>query len=314
MNAEDVARLDFLVPDHEGSMGRFRNISISGDSWVLTRAACQPTDALPCHSLLNADFYTLIIYLQDSEQHDVWCDEMHLPGVSKFAGSIAIFDRRYDWHSVIRGPLDCAVLHVSKFALNQLAGVAIDRSIDLLDSPGRVDGVDEAVQHLALAIMPSLEQPRRTSELFTEQIIRMIFGHLVHTLWQPGARVAEGRNRLAAWQMRRAREVVDVNIRNRIGVQDLAAACRLSPSHFSYLFKRTNGISPHQWLIERRLEHAKNLLRTTNRTLVDVAFAAGFADQSHFTRVFSRHVMASPLAWRREHQLCNEPLLDARAS
>ena len=59
------------------------------------------------------------------------------------------------------------------------------------------------------------------------------------------------------------------------------------------------GIAPHNWLVARRVETAKDKLRDDRLTLLDVALACGFADQSHLTRVFTRMVGVTPGAWRR---------------
>jgi AraC family transcriptional regulator len=311
VNAEDIASLDFMVPDKEKQADSLSNRSIIGDSWMLTRTACGKLADLKCHSMRNADFYTVITYLHDSGHHDLCCDQQRLDVPMKLAGTTGIYDRQYDWRSIIQGPLDCVLIHFSKSALSHLAGFAIGQATELLDAPGRVGIVDPALQHLAMAIMPPREQSHSMSERFTEKIIQVVIGHLVCTHGHARTNDAMDRNRLAAWQMRRAREVVELNIRSRISVEDLSNTCRLSPSHFSFLFKRTNGVSPHQWLTACRIEHAKKLLKTTDQAIIDIAFAAGFADQSHFTRVFSQHVMASPSAWRREHKLCEGLLVGA---
>jgi helix-turn-helix protein len=62
---------------------------------------------------------------------------------------------------------------------------------------------------------------------------------------------------------------------------------------------------PHRWLMERRIEKAKQLLTDTTLSLAEIAIACGFADQSHFTRAFSRTAHSSPGAWRR--YLRNDP-------
>ena len=62
---------------------------------------------------------------------------------------------------------------------------------------------------------------------------------------------------------------------------------------------RTMGVAPHNWLLTRRVEVAKEKLRDDRLSLSDVALACGFTDQSHLTRVFTRMVGVSPGAWRR---------------
>jgi len=70
-------------------------------------------------------------------------------------------------------------------------------------------------------------------------------------------------------------------------------------SHFSRAFRRSVGAAPHNWLLMHRVEVAKVRLRGARLSLLDVALACGFADQSHLTKVFTRIVGISPGAWRR---------------
>jgi AraC-like DNA-binding protein len=59
------------------------------------------------------------------------------------------------------------------------------------------------------------------------------------------------------------------------------------------------GVAPHQWLIRRRVEAAREALEDPRLSLAEVALRCGFADQSHLTRLFSRIVGIGPGAWRR---------------
>ncbi len=99
---------------------------------------------------------------------------------------------------------------------------------------------------------------------------------------------------LAPWQTRRALQLMSSDLSGRFGLREAASACRISVGHFSYAFKQTIGSSPHQWLLARRIERATDLLLNTDQRLSEIALATGFADQSHFTRVFSRRMGAAP--------------------
>lgn len=104
---------------------------------------------------------------------------------------------------------------------------------------------------------------------------------------------------LAPWQARRAEAMMLAGLSGGITLADLAKACRLSPSYFGRSFKQTFNCPPHRWLITQRIEHAKNLITSTCLPLCEIAICAGFSDQSHFTRAFSKHMRSSPAAWRR---------------
>ncbi len=106
------------------------------------------------------------------------------------------------------------------------------------------------------------------------------------------------RGGLAPWQQRQAMELMREHVTDGIALVLVAKACDLSCSAFVRAFRQSTGISPHQWLIRRRIELALSLMRDRSLPLIEVALAAGFADQSHFTRTFTRKMGVSPGAWR----------------
>jgi AraC family transcriptional regulator of arabinose operon len=85
-------------------------------------------------------------------------------------------------------------------------------------------------------------------------------------------------------------------------VRDLAAAVNLTPSRFTYLFRRDVGMSPARFVRSARLEHARILLETTFLTVKEVMAAVGIHDASHFARDFRRHHGLPPRAWRRSRR------------
>jgi AraC family transcriptional regulator len=109
------------------------------------------------------------------------------------------------------------------------------------------------------------------------------------------------RCRLVPWQVRRVMHFIDANLSTKIGPRDLADLVRLSVSHFARVFRATVGKSPRAFLIHRRIERAKEMMLETELPLVQIALACGLADQSHFTKRFTRIVGMSPAAWRRVH-------------
>ncbi len=85
-----------------------------------------------------------------------------------------------------------------------------------------------------------------------------------------------------------------------VGLDTLAAIADLSPKHFARAFRQSTGMPPHRWLIERRIDRAKALLRTADLSLAEISLACGFADQSHFTAAFRKLVGFTPGGYRRD--------------
>ena len=73
-----------------------------------------------------------------------------------------------------------------------------------------------------------------------------------------------------------------------------ASVCGLSARHFARAFRQSTGLSPHRWLMQLRIERARELLAARDFSLTEIALACGFADQSHFRRVFTATTGMSP--------------------
>jgi AraC-like DNA-binding protein len=97
----------------------------------------------------------------------------------------------------------------------------------------------------------------------------------------------------------RARDLVDSRYAEPLDLEALARAAHVSPRHFSRSFRRTFGETPYQYLLTRRLERARHLLRTTDLQVAEVCLAVGFASVGSFTTTFRRRVGVSPTAYRR---------------
>lgn len=156
------------------------------------------------------------------------------------------------------------------------------------------DTGDRLVAELANAVRGHFTRLHR---LYFESIGYTLAGHLVRTYGDAPLRTADG-TLLDERQLARVDNYIDGMLDAPVGVRDLAAAAGLSPRRFADAFKRTTGRTPYQRVVQRRIAAAKRLLRTTKLSIAEVALQLGFANQSHFTAVFSRAVGTTPRRWR----------------
>jgi AraC-like DNA-binding protein len=110
------------------------------------------------------------------------------------------------------------------------------------------------------------------------------------------------RGGLVPWQIKRVKAHIDANLDKPVSIRELAATVRLGPSHFQRAFKVSLGVSPHTFIVQRRIERAKELMLSSDSALSEIALAAGFSDQSHLTTRFHRAVGVTPALWRRENR------------
>lgn len=106
---------------------------------------------------------------------------------------------------------------------------------------------------------------------------------------------------LASWRVRRVCRYIEANLEHRLDTEALARVAYSSRAHFCRTFKRTFGVSVHQYVVQRRIERAQHLMLTTAATLTEIAATCGMSDQSHLARLFRRAVDESPSAWRKRN-------------
>ena len=99
-------------------------------------------------------------------------------------------------------------------------------------------------------------------------------------------------------RLERAADYIRDNCTQMLKLDDICEAAQLSPSYLIRAFKQHFGMTPHAFLVNRRIQFAREQLRR-GRLIADVALEAGFADQAHFQRVFKQHLAATPGQYQR---------------
>jgi AraC family transcriptional regulator len=108
------------------------------------------------------------------------------------------------------------------------------------------------------------------------------------------------RGGLGPARLRKIEELVKFRLEDELTLNEMAQSVGLSTAHFSQMFRRSTGESPHQFVLRHRVERAKEMLRAAEARVLDVAVACGFKTQQHFARAFRRICGASPTEYRQE--------------
>ena len=259
----------------------------------------------PTHSVSDPipreDAFLIAVQLRDFPDHVYWEDGRQAPVFSLPAGCTTLYDLKRSPAFLMDKPFHSVHFYFPRQVLNSMADGAETPQIgDLRYEPGK--GTDDPIMRaLTFALLPALERPEQANRIFVDHVMLAIGFHVMHTYGSLETAARRPPVGLAPWQERRVKEIIEANLDGDISLTELARECGLSTSHFSRAFRRTMATTPHQWLLVCRIEMAKQLLRSGTSSLSEIALACGFADQSHFTRVFSRLSGISPGAWRRLH-------------
>ena len=156
---------------------------------------------------------------------------------------------------------------------------------------------DSVLYHMALAMLPALKSPSEATAAFVEYVAIALHEHIIHSYGGMPRRTLKSGG-LASWQVSRIRDFIEENLSRDVSIAELSADCQLSCSYFARAFRASLGMTPHQWLIKRRLARAKTLMSRSDAPLAEIAAACGFADQSHLGRHFVKHFGITPARWR----------------
>lgn len=229
-------------------------------------------------------------------QADLFLDGRKVEVRGENVGTFTLYDYRRHWTCSINTGFEATNLYVPRAALDAMS--ADHASGDLIVEPGMCIA-DAVVRGLVTALGPAFEGDAKPSTLFLDHIGWALAAHCAANFLEPRRQTEEGRGKLAPWQLRLAQEMLLENLDGNLRLADLAGACGLSVKHFARAFGKSTSAPPHRWLMRRRIERSQHLLLATNDPIAEISIKCGFADQSHFTTTFRRHVGVPPSAWRR---------------
>jgi AraC family transcriptional regulator len=195
---------------------------------------------------------------------------------------------RWRW----RGAGDSTHVLVDPLLLGRVAAETLDLNSDRVELPPVAELSHPQIRTTVTALGDELRSGSPGGRLLADALGTVLAVHLLRH-FAPAPAHPDGalpRNKLRA-----VIDYIHAHLDAELSLDHLAAVAHLSPYHFARLFKSGTGLPPHQYVIARRIERAKELLRGRVRpALAEVAVEVGFADQSHFTRHFRRLVGVTP--------------------
>ncbi|MEM8750798.1 MAG: AraC family transcriptional regulator [Pseudomonadota bacterium] len=175
------------------------------------------------------------------------------------------------------------------------------RHLEIIDALG-VD--DEFIRRLFNLVQHEIRFPGQRNRIMLDSFDIVLACHLLRCYSNIGSRGVPGSGVDEAMQeeekeaMERAREFIAENLNKPISMGDVAAQVGMTEFNFSRIFKWATGITPHQYLLDRRLAKARDMLTYSTEPLSAIAYDCGFSSQSHFTSTFGRRMGITPGEYR----------------
>lgn len=182
--------------------------------------------------------------------------------------------------------------------LQTIAVETIDANPDRLEIIPQPRMRDPQLEAIAMMLLTELQQEGSSSKLYIESLTNILAVHLLRQYATAKSDVPIYQGGLAQRQVVQVLDYINDHLDHEIKLADLAALLGMSQFHFSHLFKQTIGITPYQYLLQQRIERAKQLLKQTDQSITEIAFQCGFNSHSHLSKQFRQLVGISPRNYR----------------
>ncbi|HEX8185007.1 MAG TPA: AraC family transcriptional regulator [Blastocatellia bacterium] len=238
--------------------------------------------------------FTVTAVLSGSMSITIGSDDFELP-----AGEVALTGLGQA-HAARASRVEFVSIGISPALVNELvAEIGLTRiTAEIVFRAVRT--ADESITQIARSIISEISVERLGHGVMLDALVRQLVVHLLrsHLTVRKAAQIELSRAGPVDRRLRRAIEFMHDNYERELALEEIASAAYLSEYHFARLFKQITGVTPHVYLANVRLEHARRLLAETSLSISQVATRVGYQSQSHFTKIFKSVTGVTPRTYR----------------
>ena len=287
MEGQTVWNDETIIAD---ALGRAPDIKLGGasDGWRL----CRWRQFVGSYTLPPLPDPIFVVHIAGKPtvrtwERDGWSEASSFPGCATIVPS----GQATGW--LVDGELDVVTLSIGSDALRRTPAVDRFKRMRFAFS----DPLGVALTRQVLGELYTPATPER--DVYVGALVNALRAHMLRG--PLGGDVADiPTSSFSAWRLHHVMNAILAHPENEHRLDEMAAQAGVTPSHFCRIFKKANGVSPHQYVIKARLGRAQELLSHSDSPLALIADSLGFTSQSHFTRAFRQFTGRTPSEFRRQ--------------
>ena len=215
-------------------------------------------------------------------------------------GSVSVIPAQVKHWTAWKIPCEFAVISIQSDVLVLAATELIgSNKIELIPTFAKPDP-DHLIFGIGMAIKQALESDRDGCSLYLDHLTNTLIVHLLrsYTAKQPKSQTYE--DGLTPYQLQQAIDYIHAYLDVNLRVSQLSQVVGISEYHFFRQFKKSTGLTPHQYVTRQRIDKVKQLLKNTKLPIAEIALDCGFTHQSHMGRKFKEYIGLTPKKYRDE--------------
>lgn len=192
----------------------------------------------------------------------------------------------------------CLQIRIASQFIHKVAREAIVTDPDRLELRLEFQARDPQIEAIGMMLLSELKQENLGGRLYIESLSNILAVHLLRQYAAPNSRLIVHESSLSERQILQVVEYTNEHLSQDIKLADLAGLLGISQSHLSHRFKQAIRMTPHQYLLQQRIERAKQLLKHTDQSIMDIALTCGFNSHSHLSKQFRQLTGMTPKNYR----------------
>jgi AraC family transcriptional regulator len=239
-----------------------------------------------------------ILHFHTSPMATHWRIDGHTRHTTEQPGSVSVIPAGSRVAAIItgKGRATALALEIDPSYMESVAqGVGSGRRIELAE---RLAVRDRQIELLMNAMQSDLEAGSPAGLPYGEALGNALATYLIRRFSVFAPKVEEYKGGLPKTRLNRVLEYIELHLHDNISLTALAETAGISMYHFAKAFKQSTGATAHQYILERKIKRAKELLRDPRTSVLEASVQTCFVDQSHFTKTFRRLVGATPTLFR----------------
>ena len=224
-----------------------------------------------------------------------WHRSRGLLSIDVSAGSLSICEFNQSRRMEMRNPASVALVLLRNEILEQALHDSRQPRVELQERHGLQD---QTMRHLMEILLYEKRRGFESGAFFLDGIAAALASHLIHYYSADAPLIANSVGGMAPSTLRRCIALLEARLEGDLRLDELAREAGLSTSHFIRSFRESTGKTPYQFLLDRRVQRARTLMRDPRTSLTEVARSSGFANQHHMARIFRCVTGITPRAYR----------------